>query len=172
VHRLRRGGLDLRAQRHADVSAYQDVASRLLEHPSEQRCRRRFPFRAGDRHDRPLHPPRGELELADDLCTVLSRRFEHRLLGRHSGADDHQVGLLECRRRVAAQFEFDPGVTQPSRVINARAAFRQHHTRTSSHQQFCRGDAATRRTDDHRTPSDHRERIATHVITAASALSD
>ncbi len=172
VHRLRRGAFDLHAQRHPDVSADQDVASRLLEHPAEQRCRRRFSFRAGDRHDRTLHPTRGELELADDLCTVLSRRFEHRLLGRHSRTDHHQVGLLEGRGRVAARFEGHAGITQPCRIIDARAALGQHHARASSRQQFCCGDSAASRTDDHHTSPDHREGVSTHVITAASALSD
>jgi len=72
---------------------------------------------------------------------------------------------------MAAQFELDTGVTEPCPVIDARAAFRQHDTRTSSRQQFRRGDSAASRTDDHHAAPHHRERVITHVITAASALS-
>jgi hypothetical protein len=73
---------------------------------------------------------------------------------------------------MAAQLELDTGITEPSCVIKARAAFGQHDTRTSSHQQFRRGDPAASRADDHHTAPGHRKRVITHAITAASALSD
>jgi hypothetical protein len=88
------------------------------------------------------------------------------------GLYDDQIRVLERRGRVPAHFQLDARLTQPRRIGEGLAALGQHHTRTSSRQQLRRRDPAPSRADNRDAPTDDRERIDAHAITAASALSD
>jgi hypothetical protein len=73
---------------------------------------------------------------------------------------------------MAPQLELDADATQAGRVIEALTTLGQHDRRASSREQFRRRNSAAGGTDDHHAAPDHRERVITHAITAASALSD
>ena len=78
VDRLFRRGLDLRAQRQADVAADEDAVAAGLEHAAGQRRGRRLPFRPGDGDDAAAQPAGRELELARDRNARASGGLDRR----------------------------------------------------------------------------------------------
>ena len=89
-------------------------------------------------------------------------------------AEDAVSGPLpvECAPSSPAQFQLDALVAQPRGIVEPVATLAQHDLRASPRQQLRRGDPASRRAHDEDAPTDDRERIAPHAITATSALSD
>jgi len=114
----------------------------------------------------------GHLQLANHLDAPRPRPVEHLLLQRHSRARDDQIGGLERRRTVTADFELDSAITQTIGLVERRSRFGQRHAGTPPHQEFCCCDPAAGRADDDHAPTADREVAPAHTITAVSALSD
>ena len=117
----RASSVDLRAERHADVAADQHAASRGLEHPPDQRRRRRLALGAGDRDDRPVQPARRQLELADHRRR---RRPRARWSSASSGGTPGLVTIRSASRkkpgRGAAELQRDADRAQPVLAADRR----------------------------------------------------
>ena len=125
VHACRGRLLHLRAQRHADVSAHQHRLPPRPQHSSDQRRRRRLPFRAGDRDHAPAHPPRRELELADDLDAAPRAPLERPAArAARQGSRRSDPPPRSVVGAVAAELQLHARLPQAIRLVERRRAFR------------------------------------------------
>ena len=148
VERVRRRVAHLGAEGSADIAADRHLESRRLQHPAGQRRRRRFALGAGDGDDAAEEPARRKLDLRDHRHAAPARGLHRRLLRRHAGAEDDEIGGREGLRPVAPQLQLHAESCQRLGFRCLAPRVGKRHVRAPAGEQLRGGQAASRGSRD------------------------
>src|SRR5262249_11956449 len=139
-------------ERCADVAADERVRAGGFEHRADQRRRRAFAVRAGDRDERRTYKSIAELDLAHYLHAAPHGGLQQRIFLRHAGAGNQDVDIFQPGGIFAPEAKIDRRVAQRSdfpREIGLAPPVADSDVGAALGEKTSRGDAGARKPQHH-----------------------